>query len=134
MTDKLKRITDAWLQLGRTRVVGFRYDLETQLELVSLHMDDFVFTGRRQCNPSEISGLLHAMKTNARSMRVRTFCQPDTVIVKQILDAQSLFNMIGVGRAEDMALAEIAQFFRFVVERERDRVEKESTKARKSRG
>ena len=133
VTDKLKKIGDAWLQQGRPRVVGFRYDLETQIELVFLHMDEFVFTGRRQGNPDEIAGLLHAMKTNARVLRIRTFCQPDTVIARQLLDSQSLFNMIGASQAEDFSLAEIAQFFKVCVERERKKVQKESNKARKSR-
>lgn len=133
VTDKLKKIGDAWLQLGRPRVVSFRYDLETQLELVNLHIDEFVFFGRRQCNPTEISGLLHAMKVNARAMRIRTFCQPDSVIAKQLVDSQSLFNMLGVARAEDLALAEIAQFFKVCIEREQNVQQKEPCKARGSR-
>ena len=72
-TEVLKRIADWWIQQGRPRVVGFRYDLETQLELVNLHIEEFVFYGRRQGNPIEIAGLLHSMKVNARAMRIRTF-------------------------------------------------------------
>ncbi|CAH0017552.1 unnamed protein product [Clonostachys rhizophaga] len=117
-TDKLKKISDAWLQQGRPKVVGFRYDLETQLDLVSLHIDEFVFHGRRQGNPAEIVGLLHSMKTNARAMRVRTFCHPDAVIARQLVDTQSLFNLLGVSRREHMALAEIGQFFKACIERE----------------
>jgi hypothetical protein len=116
--DKLKKIADAWHQFGRPRVVGFRYDLETQLELVSLHIDEFVFYGRRQGNPTEIVGLLQAMKTNARAIAVRTFCQPDSVIAKQLVDAQSLFNLINAGEIQQLALAEIAQFFKVIIERE----------------
>jgi hypothetical protein len=116
--NKLKRIADAWSAQGRPRVVGFRYDVETQLELVSLHSDDFRFYGRRQGNPVEVAGLLSAMRTNARAMRVRTFCQPDTVIAKQLCDSQSLFNLIGCNEAQQIALAEILQFFKVIVERE----------------
>lgn len=129
VAQKLQRIAESWFQHGRPRVVGFRYDLETQLELVHLHLDEFIFHGRRQGNPSEISGLLHAMKVNARAMRVRTFCQPDSVVAKQLVDAQSLFNLLGVATAQNRALAEIAQFFKVIVERETDvlkrRVEEE---------
>lgn len=133
VTDKLKKIGDAWLQKGRPRVVGFRYDLETQLELVSLHADEFVFLGRRQGNPVEIAGLLHAMKVNARAMRIRTFCQADSAIAKQLVDAQSLFNMLGVARADDLALAEIAQFFKVCIEREQNDRLREAKTARMSR-
>ncbi|KAL2755839.1 hypothetical protein ACRALDRAFT_2019539 [Sodiomyces alcalophilus JCM 7366] len=116
--DKLKRVADSWAGKGRPKVVGFRYDLETQLDLVHLHLDDFRFFGRRQGNPLEIAGLLHAMKVNARAMRIRTFCQPDSVIAKQLVDAQSLFNTIGCSDQQLVALAEVAQFFKVIVERE----------------
>lgn len=128
-TDKLKKVADSWFQQGRPRVVSFRYDLETQLELVSLHIGDFVFHGRRQGNPVEISGLLHAMKINARAMRVRTFCQPDSVIAKQLVDSQSLLNLMGAPDIQQVALAEVAQFFKVIVERELDRVRRRSQDA-----
>ncbi|KAI1070801.1 hypothetical protein LB507_007009 [Fusarium sp. FIESC RH6] len=118
--DKLKKVADVWQSKGRPKVVGFRYDLETQLELVNLHIDDFRFYGRRQADPAEIGGLLHAMKVNARAMGVRTLCQPDSVIAKQLVDAQSTFKMLGVPDEQQVALAEIAQFFKVIVERELD--------------
>lgn len=116
--DKLKKVADAWAQKGRPRVVGFRYDVETQLDLVALHEADFRFYGRRQGNPIEVTGLLDAMRTNARAMRIRTFCQPDSVIAKQLVDSQSLFNMLGCPEAQQIALAEVCQFFKVIVERE----------------
>ncbi|PHH65397.1 hypothetical protein CDD81_2501 [Ophiocordyceps australis] len=130
--DNLKRISDWWTSHGRPRVIGFRFDLETQLELVSLHVNDFNFYGRRQSNPVEICGLLDAMKTNARQMRVRTFCQPDSVIAKQLVDAQSLFNLINVSNVQQVALAEIAQFFKVIVERERDYRQRRGREVRKT--
>ncbi|KAJ6440836.1 Zn(2)-Cys(6) zinc finger domain protein [Purpureocillium lavendulum] len=133
VADNLKKIADYWFSQGRPKVVGFRYDLETQLELVSLHVNDFNFYGRRQSNPVEIAGLLHCMKVNARQIRVRTFCQPDSVIAKQLVDSQSLFNMINVSRARQIGLAEIAQFFKVIVEREKDYREKRSREVRKTR-
>lgn len=45
-------------------------------------------------------------------MRIRTFCQPDTVIAKQLLDAQSLFNLIGCYEQQQIQLAEVIQFFK----------------------
>jgi len=115
---KLKKVADAWLAKGRPRVIGFRYDIETQLELIAMHSDDFRFYGRRQGNPVEIEGLLSAMRTNARAMRVRTFCQPDSVIAKQLCDAQSLFNLLGCSEPQQLLLAEISQFFKVIIERE----------------
>lgn len=132
--QKLQRVASQWHSHGRPRVIGFRYDLETQLELLTLHIDDFIFHGRRSGNPSEIQGLLHAMKVNARAMRIRTFCQPDKVIAKQIVDAQSLFGLMGVSEMQKRALGEVARFFEVIVEREkgllRRRVEEEHVKMR----
>lgn len=59
------------------------------------------------------------MKINARSLRIRTYCQPDSVIAKQLVDSQSLCNTIGCSEAQQIAIAEIAQFFKVIVERER---------------
>ncbi|EMT62374.1 hypothetical protein FOC4_g10005987 [Fusarium odoratissimum] len=118
--DKLKKVADTWHNKGRPKVVGFRYDLETQLELISLHVDDFRFYGRRQADPVEIGGLLRAMKVNARAMCVRTLCQPDSVIAKQLVDTQSTFKMLDVPDYQQRALADIAQFFKVIVEREQD--------------
>lgn len=129
--DKLKKVADGWQHKGRPKVVGFRYDLETQLELVNLHIDEFRFYGRRQGDPIEIAGLLHAMKVNARAMSIRTFCQPDSVIAKQLVDSQSLFKLIGVPDIQQIALAEIAQFFKVIVEREQDNREQHAYELRK---
>lgn len=117
--NKLKKVADAWTNKGRPRVVGFRYDLETQIELVQAHVREFRFYGSRQVDEAAISGLLHAMKTNARAMRVRTFCQPDPVIAKQILDSQALLALLGSPESQQISLAEVSQFFKVVIERQR---------------
>ena len=117
--DNLKKIADAWAHKGRPRVIGFRFDLETQIELIALHISQFRFYGRRQGSEAQISGLLHTMKVNARSMRIRTFCQPDSVIAKQIVDAQSFFNLLGVPAIQQVALQHVAEFFKVIVEREK---------------
>lgn len=113
--DNLKRVSDGWHQKGHHKVIGFRYDLETQLELVSLHINDFSFYGRRQGNTTDIVLLLNEMKMNARNMRVRTFCQPDSTIAKHLVDSQSLFNLINASTSQQIALAEIARFFKLLI-------------------
>lgn len=113
--DNLKKVSDEWHQKGHHKVIGFRYDLETQLELVSLHINDFSFHGRRQGNTTEIALLLNEMKMNARNMRVRTFCQPDSTIAKHLVDSQSLFNLINASPSQQIALAEIARFFKLLL-------------------
>ncbi|EGX89181.1 hypothetical protein CCM_07433 [Cordyceps militaris CM01] len=129
-----QKIADAWYQQGRPRVVGFRFDLETQVDLVALHVNEFTFCGRRQCNPVEISSLLHTMKVNARAMRVRTFCQPDSVIAKQLADSQSLFDMIGAANDAIRALSEILHFFKVIVEREQNVLQQRQKEQKRTTG
>jgi hypothetical protein len=117
--EKYKKIADAWQQKGRPKVIGFRYDLETQLELIHLHTQQFKFYGDRSGVPAAVAGVLEMMKVNARAMRIRTFCQPDSVIAKQLMDSQSLFNIIGCSEQQQIQLAEIIQFFKTILERER---------------
>ncbi|KAK7747939.1 hypothetical protein SLS53_001191 [Cytospora paraplurivora] len=118
--DKYKKVADGWQQRGRPKVVGFRYDLETQLDLVLLHSHDFRFYGKRAGLIAAVNGVLDMMRVDARAMRIRTFCQPDTVIAKQLLDAQSLFNLIGCCEQQQIQLAEIIQFFKVILEREQN--------------
>lgn len=116
--DKYKKVVDGWQQRGRPRVVGFRFDLETQLDLVLLHSEDFRFYGKRAGLIAAVNGVLDMMRVDARAMRIRTFCQPDTVVAKQLLDAQSLFNLIGCCEQQQIQLAEVIQFFKVILERE----------------
>jgi hypothetical protein len=104
-------------------VLGFRYDLETQLELVRLHVHDFRFAagacGLSASAAASVLGILDTVRVDARAIRVRTFCQPDTVIAKQLLDAQGLFNVLAVSETMHRHVAEIISFFKAAVERER---------------
>ncbi|KAK8087222.1 hypothetical protein PG994_002196 [Apiospora phragmitis] len=133
---KLKKISDVWAAKGRPRVIGFRYDLETQVELVRLHLYQFRFyhshhnnqhqqhhetlmSGGAEDSTTTIDAVLYAVRGNARIMRVRTLCQPDSVIAKHVLDAQALLGLLGAAEGMHRALAEVSQFFKVVVERER---------------
>lgn len=82
------------------------------MDLVLLHSQDFRFYGKRAGLIAAVNGVLDMMRVDARAMRIRTFCQPDTVIAKQLLDAQSLFNLIGCYEQQQIQLAEVIQFFK----------------------
>jgi hypothetical protein len=130
--DRLSKIAEEWQRKGRPRVVGFRYDVETQLDLVRLHVHDFRFYQHSQTilgappaptvgppNTATVLSIIDTAKANARVIRVRTYCQPDTVIAKQLLDCQSLFNLLGCPDQQQIKLAEIMAFFRAAVERQK---------------
>ncbi|KAL2179804.1 uncharacterized protein P884DRAFT_275410 [Thermothelomyces heterothallicus CBS 202.75] len=116
--DRLKKTAEDWQRKGRPRVVGFRYDMETQLDLVRAHVHDFKFYSRVAATTA-ILGILDTAKTNARVLRIRTYCQPDTVIAKQLLDSQGLFNILGCPEEQQIKLAEIIAFFKAAIERRR---------------
>lgn len=116
--EKLKRIADGWQQRGRPKVVGFRYDLETQLDLVRMHVGQFRFYSR-QVTEAAIFGIIDMMRVNSRAMRIRTYCTPDTVVSKQILDTQALLNVIGCSEDEHVALASVTQFYKDAIAREK---------------
>ncbi|KAI0537020.1 hypothetical protein GGR58DRAFT_514090 [Xylaria digitata] len=122
--SKLSRVADAWAQKGRPKVIGFRYDLETQVDLITTHINDFRFYGPVQAEgPAAVAGLLYAMKTNARYMRIRTFCQPDSVIAKHVLDSQCFLRLLGSPESLQRPLEEVAQFFKVAVDRHKAMVE-----------
>ncbi|KAH8897811.1 hypothetical protein GQ53DRAFT_624464, partial [Thozetella sp. PMI_491] len=113
--QKLSKIEEGWKQKGRPGVSSFHYDLETQLELLRVHVYDFKFYGRLASAPASILGFIDIMKVNARTIRVRTMCQPDTVIAKQIVDTESLFNLLGVPDEVHTMLQNVRHFFREVL-------------------
>lgn len=131
--DRLKQVADGWKRCGHPRVVGFRYDLETQLALVALHIDHFIFSGRRRGNPAEIAELLRVAGDDARAMRTRTFCQPDVVIARHLVHARSLLNLLGVVGPAGVVLSEASHFFNVCVARERAAVARGTFRSRKSR-
>ncbi|KAK3293506.1 uncharacterized protein B0H64DRAFT_364170 [Chaetomium fimeti] len=116
--DRLRKVAEDWQRKGRPKVVGFRYDLETQLDLVRTHVHDFKFYSRAAATTA-ILGIIDTAKSNARVLRLRTFCQPDTVIAKQLLDSQGLFNILGCPEDQQIKLAEIIAFFKAAIERRR---------------
>ncbi|KAI1213594.1 uncharacterized protein F4807DRAFT_193318 [Annulohypoxylon truncatum] len=114
------KISDAWEQKGRPKVIGFRYDLETQIDMIAAHVGSFRFYGPHQADHDVVKGCLYGMKVNARSMRIHTYCQPDPVIAKHILDAQALMRLLDSPDSVQVPLAEVSQFFKVVLEREKD--------------
>ncbi|KAI1480561.1 hypothetical protein F4774DRAFT_424818 [Daldinia eschscholtzii] len=119
------KIADSWAQMGRPKVIGFRYDLETQIDMLYAHIGSFRFHGPHYADCHIVKGLLYGMKMNARTMSVRTLCQPDSVVAKHILDSQALMQLLNSPPELQTALAEVCQFFRTIIEVRQDKHEKE---------
>ncbi|KAH6621426.1 hypothetical protein B0J18DRAFT_226720 [Chaetomium sp. MPI-SDFR-AT-0129] len=141
--DRLKKVAEDWQRKGRPRVLGFRYDVETQLDMVKAHVHEFMFCARPfvgdpadgmgdtatgttagsnnngTASTPAILAVLDTARSTARALRVRTFCQPDTVIAKQLIDARGLFHVLGCPEEQQIKMAEMIAFFRAAVERRR---------------
>ncbi|RYP14899.1 hypothetical protein DL765_006041 [Monosporascus sp. GIB2] len=116
---KLKRIADWWESKGRPRVTGFLYDLETQIDLVMAHSpDDFRFYGTLAANgDAHVMGLLGAVKSDARTIRLRTCCLPDAIIIKHIVDIQRMMGLIDANADNHIQIAKCLKFFKDFVEK-----------------
>ncbi|RYP57856.1 hypothetical protein DL769_009233 [Monosporascus sp. CRB-8-3] len=116
---KLKRIADWWESKGRPRVTGFLYDLETQIDLVMAHApDDFRFYGTLAAKgDAHVVGLLGAVKADARTIRLRTCCLPDAIIIKHIVDIQKMMSLIDASADSHIQVAKCLKFFKDFVEK-----------------
>ncbi|RYP68004.1 hypothetical protein DL771_006927 [Monosporascus sp. 5C6A] len=116
---KLKRIADWWESKGRPRVTGFLYDLETQLDLVMAHSpDDFRFYGTLAAKgDAHVVGLLSAVKADARTIRLRTCCLPDAIVIKHIIDIQKMMGLIDASADNHIQVAKCLKFFKDFVEK-----------------
>ncbi|RYO74199.1 hypothetical protein DL764_010953 [Monosporascus ibericus] len=118
---KLKRIADWWESKGRPRVTGFLYDLETQIDLVMAHAPgDFRFYGTFAAKgDAHVMGLLGAVKADARTIRLRTCCLPDAIIIKHIVDIQKMMGLIDASADDHIQVAKCLKFFKDFVEKDK---------------
>ncbi|KAK7755887.1 hypothetical protein SLS62_002174 [Diatrype stigma] len=95
--SKLKRIDDAWAALGRPRVLGYLYDLETQANLVLVHAEsgEFEFYGPQRFDNVAIIACLRGFIADARQIQLRTYCYNDVVVAKHLLGARRLMTILG---------------------------------------
>ena len=93
--DSIKKTVDAWKSKGRPAVIEFMYDQPTQRELVAANQHNFRFHGERAADPVRITSMLYNWKQVASVMAVRTFCSPDTVILKLLFDIEQVLELLG---------------------------------------
>ena len=117
---KLNNVAGSWASRGRPNVVGFRYDLETQIDLLEMHLDEFMFYTWRTENSANIRGVLHSIRASAREMRARTYCAPDAVIQKHLADAQVLLDIINANEAAHLMIYNCFRVFKMYREEAED--------------
>lgn len=103
----IKEISTKWSAKGRPQVLGFRYDLGTQRDLVGLNISTLHFSGINAFSSVRLLGVLAGWKVLAREVGVRTFCQPDSAVKKHLFDAEKVLEIVGASEDSMMAFQEL---------------------------
>lgn len=106
-TESVKRIVEAWKNKGRPQVIGFRYDLATQRDLIVLNIETVHFTGVNAFSRTKLLSVLAAWKALAKEISIRTFCQPDSAVRKHLYDAEKILELIDAAPDSMMAFQEM---------------------------
>lgn len=105
--NSVKKVVDTWASKGRPLVVGFRYDIVTQRDLVQMNMATMHFAGVSAFTMAKLHSVLAIWRVLAKEISVRTFCQPDGVIRKHLHDAEKVLMLIGAPTTSMAALEEM---------------------------
>lgn len=105
--DSVKNTVDNWANKGRAQVLCFRYDLQTQRDLVAKNIETLHFVGVNAFNTAKLHSILAMWRVLAKEISVRTFCQPDSVIRKHFHDAEKIMELLGVPSDSMLALREM---------------------------
>lgn len=109
LAASIKTVSTQWAAKGRPQVLGFRYDLSTQRELVGLNADTMHFNGINAFSRTRLLAVMAAWKVLAREVAVRTFCQPDSAVKKHLHDAEGVLVVVGAGDDEMYAFREMRE-------------------------
>ncbi|KAL8696932.1 MAG: hypothetical protein Q9224_002543 [Gallowayella concinna] len=105
--ESIKKVTDIWAQKNRPQVIEFMFDQLTQRDLILYNLKTFRFYGPNAESLVRMHGMMHAWKTLAREMSIRTFCTGDSTIRKQIQDIYKILEMLGAPMVTFMAFQQI---------------------------
>jgi hypothetical protein len=93
--DSWKKHDELWKDKGRPSVREFMYNLEMQQKLVADNQHGFRFYGDAVGNNIRINAMLHSWRQVSRQLALRTFCDPDSVILKLICDVERILGTLG---------------------------------------
>jgi hypothetical protein len=103
----VKSVVEQWRNKGRPQVLGFRYDLYTQRELIGLNSETVCFAGVHTFTKMRMLSVLAAWKVLAKEISVRTFCQPDSAVKKHLYDAEKVLELIHASSDSMLAYQEM---------------------------
>lgn len=103
----LAKVTQGWASKNRPQVIEFRYDQQTQRDLVLYNIKAFRFHGPDADDPIVLNSMMHAWKHLGKDMSIRTFCTPDSVVRKHMFDINKVLEMLGAPEVMVQAYQEV---------------------------
>lgn len=105
--SSIKTIAEQWRNKGRPQVLGLRFDLITQRELVGLNVETMHFSGVNSFHKQRLLGVLAAWRVLAKEISIRTFCQPDSAVKKHLHDAEKVLEAMNASGDSMLAFQEM---------------------------
>lgn len=103
----LAKVAQGWASKNRPQVIEFRYDQQTQRDLVLYNIKAFRFHGPDADDPIVLNSMMHAWKHLGKDMSIRTFCTPDSVVRKHMIDINKVLEMLGAPEVMIQAYQEV---------------------------
>ena len=103
----LAKVAQGWPSKNRPQVIEFRYDQQTQRDLVLYNVKAFRFHGPDADDPIVLNSMMHAWKHLGKDMSIRTFCTPDSVVRKHMIDINKVLEMLGAPEVMIQAYQEV---------------------------
>lgn len=103
----LAKVAQGWVSKSRLQVIEFRYDQQTQRDLVLYNIKAFKFHGPDADDPIVLNAMMHAWKHLGKDMSIRTFCTPDRVVRKHLFDINKVLEMLGAPEVMVQAYQEV---------------------------
>lgn len=103
----VRAIVEQWRNKGRPQVLGFRYDLATQRELIGMNSETLHLAGINSFTKMKLLSVLAAWKVLAKEVSVRTFCQPDSAVKKHLHDAEKVLELVHASDDSMLAFQEM---------------------------
>ena len=115
--ESLKKVLETWQAKNRPQVIEFMFDQQTQREFIVANMKSFRFFGPNGNNIISVNTMLHAWKSLAKELAVRTFCAPDVAVKKNMSDCSKVLTVLGAPKVILSAFNNIRLTTEWTIER-----------------
>ncbi|KAI9894586.1 MAG: hypothetical protein M1814_001940 [Vezdaea aestivalis] len=107
-SDSVSKTFDGWRKRGRSGVIEFRFDVVTQRDLVLENEQTVRFYGPTDYDLVKRVIVINNWKALVAVLKVRSFCHPDSVVKRAVVDSHRILEMLGAHPDLDLRLTELA--------------------------